>query len=385
MPWSITLGSIAGTAVRIHVTFLLLLAWIGFVTWQSGGSQAALSGIAFILLLFACVLAHEFGHILMARRFGIPTPDVTLLPIGGVASLERMPDKPREQLLVAIAGPAVNVVIAAVLLLWLSVTTGAADLTQGLTRIENPNVSLVARLAAANVVLVVFNLIPAFPMDGGRVLNAILSMRMDKQRALQISARIGQAMAFVFGFLGLVNGNPLLVFIAVFVYIAAAAEAHSSSLEGVTRGLDVADAMETRFAVVPVDATIRDAVNILLATGQHEFPVVDAFRKPVGLLTRDNLIEALRASGEAAPITEALQDVPPSVRIRDKLDHGVREMNRLRVPAISVVDADGAVVGLLTMQNVAEMLMIRSIQPEWRFDRARQGEAGWRLPSVKRQ
>ena len=370
MAWSLNVGSIAGTAVRIHVTFLLLLAWIGFSAFQSGGSQAAVSGVAFIILLFACVLAHEFGHIFMARRFGIPTPDVTLLPIGGVATLERMPEKPREQLLVAIAGPAVNVVIAAALLLWLALTANPAEVATGMSKVEDPNVSLLARLAAANIVLVVFNLIPAFPMDGGRVLNAILAMRMDKRRALEISARIGQVMAFVFGFLGLANGNPLLVFIAIFVYIAAASEVQSSSLEEMTSSLDVADAMETRFAVVPVDASIGDAVNILLATGQHEFPVVDAFKKPVGLLTRDSLIEALRASGEAAPITEALKEAPPSVRRRDKLDLGVREMNRLSAPAISVVDEDGAVVGLLTMQNVAEMLMIRSIQPEWRFRRA---------------
>lgn len=370
MPWSLTLGNVAGTAIRIHVTFLLLLAWIGFVAFQSGGSQAAVSGVAFITLLFACVLAHEFGHITMARRFGIATPNVTLLPIGGVASLERMPEKPREQLLVALAGPAVNVVIAAILLLWLSLASGADTLARGMTRLEDPNVSLVARLAAANIVLAVFNLIPAFPMDGGRVLNALLAMRMDKNRAIQISARVGQIMAFVFGFLGLAYGNPLLVFVAIFVYMAAAAEAQSSSLEDMTSRLDVADAMETRFAVVPVDATISDAVSILLATGQHEFPVVDGFRKPVGLLTRDALIEALRASGEAAPITEALTAAPPSVRRRDRLDHGVREMSRLRAPAISVVDEDGAVVGLLTMQNVAEMLMIRSAQPEWRFRRA---------------
>ncbi|MDP2358928.1 MAG: site-2 protease family protein [Beijerinckiaceae bacterium] len=371
MPWSLTLGRIAGTAVRIHVTFLLLLAWIGYAAFQSGGSQAAVSGVVFIVLLFACVLAHEFGHITMARRFGIATPDVTLLPIGGVAALERMPTKPREQLLVALAGPAVNVVIAAVLLLWLWLAADTETLARGMSRVEDPNVSLIARLAAANVVLFVFNLIPAFPMDGGRVLNAVLAMRMDKNRALQISARIGQIMAFVFGFLGLANGAPLLVFIAIFIYLAASAEAQSGTLENMTSSLHVADAMETRFAVVPVDATIGDAVNILLATGQHEFPVVDAFRKPVGLLTRDALIAALRASGDAAPITQALAEAPPSLRRRDKLDDGVREMNRLRAPAISVVDEDGAVVGLLTMQNVAEMLMIRGANPEWTFKRAR--------------
>jgi Zn-dependent protease/predicted transcriptional regulator len=370
MPWSLTVGNIAGTAVRIHVTFLLLLAWIGFSAFQSGGSQAAVSGVAFIVLLFACVLAHEFGHIAMARRFGIATPDVTLLPIGGVAALERMPEKPREQLLVAIAGPAVNVVIAAILLAWLALTAESDTVATGMSRVEDPNVSLVARLAAANVVLVAFNLVPAFPMDGGRVLNALLAMRMDKNRALQISARIGQVMAFLFGFLGLANGAPLLVFVAIFIYLAAAAEAQSGTLESMTEGLHVSDAMETRFAVVPFDASVRDAVNILLATGQHDFPVVDAFRKPVGLLTRDALIEALRASGEDAPVTESLKDAAPSVRLRDKLDHGVREMSRLNVPALSVVDEDGAIVGLLTMQNVAEMLMIRSAQPEWTFRRA---------------
>ena len=371
MPWSLTLGRIAGTAVRIHVTFLLLLAWIGFAAWQSGGAAAAWSGIAFILLLFACVLAHEFGHILMARRFGIPTPDVTLLPIGGVAMLERMPDKPGQQLAVAIAGPAVNVVIAAALLFWLAATSDQTQMSDGMNRVQDPQVSLVARLASANVFLVLFNLIPAFPMDGGRVLNALLAMRMDKRRAMQISARIGQMMALVFGFVGLLWGNPLLVFIAIFVYMAAAAEAQSSSVEDVTSNLIVADAMETRFATIPINASLAEAVDILLATPQHDFPVVDAFGKPAGLITRDGLIKTLREAGPGAQVTDALQDAAPSIRRRDKLDLGVREMSRLGAPAISVIDEHGVIVGLLTMQNIAEMMMVRAAQPEWTFKRAR--------------
>lgn len=369
MAWSITIGRIAGTAVRIHVTFLLFLAWIGYSAWRSGGSDAAVGGVAFIVLLFACVLAHEFGHILMARRFGIPTPEVTLLPIGGVAMLERMPESPREQLLVALAGPAVNVVIAAMLIAILAVVSSPEDVARGISRVEDPDVSLLGRLAAANIVLVLFNMAPAFPMDGGRVLNAILAMRMDRGRALRIVARIGQAMAFVFGFLGLAAGAPLLMLVAIFVYVSAAAEAQASSVEDVTAGLDVADAMETRFAVVPVEATLGQAVDILLATPQHEFPVVDAFSKPVGLLTRDALIVALRAGGPYGPVADALQNPPPSVRMRDTLDFGIREMNRLRTPAISVVDQEGALVGLLTMQNVGEMLMIRAARPDWRFHR----------------
>ena len=370
MAWSITVGRIAGTAVRIHVTFLLLLAWIGWASWRTGGSDAAVGGIVFILLLFGCVLAHEFGHILMARRYGIATPDVTLLPIGGVAMLERMPEKPREQLMVALAGPAVNVVIAAVLLLYLGASTQSPQVSEGVARLHDPNVSLIARLANANIFLVVFNLIPAFPMDGGRVLNALLAMRLDKSRAMAIAVRTGQVMALLFGFVGLVWGNPVLVLIAVFVYIAAAAEAESSGLEDVTSNLFVSDAMETWYAVAPIDATLADAVDILLATPQHEFPIVDAFGKSVGLLTRDGLIKALRESGPMAPVTEALEAPAPSVRRSDKLDVALKEMNRTRAPAISVVDEAGVVVGLLTMQNIAEMMMVRAAQPDWKFRRS---------------
>ena len=370
MSWSITIGRIAGTAVRIHITFLLLLAWIGLSAWRTGGSEAALGGLVFILLLFGCVLAHEFGHILMARRFGIATPEVTLLPIGGVAALERMPEKPHEQLAVAVAGQAVNVAIAAVLLLYLGASADSSQVAEGMNRLEDSSFNLVARLASANVFLVLFNLLPAFPMDGGRVLNALLAMRMDKRKAMRISARTGQMMAFLFGFAGLVWGNPMLVFIAIFVYVAAAAEAESSGLEDIASNLFVSDAMETRFAVAPIDATLADAVDILLATPQYEFPIVDGFGKSVGLLTRDGLIAALREAGPMAPVTQALQAPAASVRRRDKLDFALKEMNRIGAPAISVVDEAGVVVGLLTMQNIAEMMMVRAAQPDWKFRRS---------------
>jgi Zn-dependent protease/CBS domain-containing protein len=370
MSWSITIGRIAGTAVRIHITFLLLLAWIGLSAWRTGGSEAALGGLVFILLLFGCVLAHEFGHILMARRFGIATPEVTLLPIGGVAALERMPEKPREQLAVAVAGPAVNVAIAAVLLLYLGASADSSQVAEGMNRLEDSSFNLVARLASANVFLVLFNLLPAFPMDGGRVLNALLAMRMDKRKVMRISARTGQMMAFLFGFAGLVWGNPMLVFIAIFVYVAAAAEAESSGLEDIASNLFVSDAMETRFAVAPIDATLADAVDILLATPQYEFPIVDGFGKSVGLLTRDGLIAALREAGPMAPVTQALQAPAASVRRRDKLDFALKEMNRVGAPAISVVDEAGVVVGILTMQNIAEMMMVRAAQPDWKFRRS---------------
>jgi stage IV sporulation protein FB len=198
MGWSLTIGSVAGTAIRIHVTFLLFLAWIFGVSYVSGGPQAAWNGLLFMVLLFLCVLLHEFGHIFTARAFGVTTPDVILLPIGGVARLERIPEQPSEEFLIAIAGPAVNVAIAAVL-----VVIGGASLDPShLGSIESNKVGLAERLAAVNVFLALFNLIPAFPMDGGRVLRALLATRFGYVRATEIAASVGQAVAFVLALSG---------------------------------------------------------------------------------------------------------------------------------------------------------------------------------------
>jgi Zn-dependent protease/CBS domain-containing protein len=363
MPWSIEIGRIAGTSVRIHVTFLLLLAWIGFSAWRTGGAEAAVQNLVFIVALFACVLAHEFGHIFMARRFGVATPDVTLLPIGGVANLERIPEKPSEELAVALAGPAVNVVIAAVLILILG-----ANMPEDMTKIEDAQMGLLARLAAANVFLVLFNMLPAFPMDGGRVLRAVLSMRMDPQRATRIASRIGQGFAFLLGFLGLF-GNPLLIFIAIFVYLAAAGESQESAFKAATAGMSARQAMELRVASVPVTATLAEAVDILLATGQHEFPVVDAFRKPVGLLIREDLIGALRKSPRDASVAEVMRVPAPTVMSEVSLDTALGAMRAANIPALSVVDSEGALVGLLTKENIAEMMLIKTVQPDWSFGR----------------
>src|SRR5262249_43072639 len=156
------IGSIAGTAVRVHITFLLFLGWIFAASYVSGGAGEAWSGLIFLLLLFACVLAHEFGHIFTARAFGVATPDVTLLPIGGLARLERIPEKPMEEFLIAIAGPLVNVVIAFALVLFAGARLSMGDLAV----VESAKISLIDRLAVVNIFLALFNMIPAFPMDG---------------------------------------------------------------------------------------------------------------------------------------------------------------------------------------------------------------------------
>jgi Zn-dependent protease/CBS domain-containing protein len=363
MRWSITIGSIAGTAVKIHITFVLFLAWIAFSAWDRGGVAAALDSTLFIVLLFACVVLHEFGHIAAARRYGIKTPEVTLLPIGGVASLQRLPSDPKQELVVALAGPAVNLVIG----LLLAAALGSVR-PDDLTQIDNPNLSLLGRLAIANIFLVVFNLIPAFPMDGGRVLHALLAMRVGAARATEVAARIGQALAFGLGFLGLF-GNPLLLFIAIFVYIAAAGEAQMSAAQEALKGVSVGEAMETRFTPVSIDASLGQAVDALLATAQHEFPVVDAFMKPVGLLTRDDIVSAVRDHGRDEPAAAFMRPGVDSVGAAAPVEGLFERLQDRKGAALAVTDAAGRIVGLLTRQGLGEVMMIRAARPDWRFDR----------------
>ena len=308
MRWSLTIGRFGGTAVKIHVTFLLLLAWIAFSGWQQGGPAAALDSLIFIILIFLCVVLHEFGHILVARRYGVEAPEVTLLPIGGVANLQALPENPAQEFAIAIAGPAVNFVIAAALLLIVG-EFNSADLQ----RLDDPSVSLVARLADGNLFLALFNLIPAFPMDGGRVLRALLAMKLGRPRATRIAASIGQAFAFGLGFLGLF-GNPLLIFIAIFVYMAAAGEAQMTAVHESARGLNVGQAMETRFASLPAEARLSDAVDALLATSQQEFPIVDGFNKPIGLVTRDDIFAALKDQDREAAVAGFMRAPIDTVR-----------------------------------------------------------------------
>jgi Zn-dependent protease/CBS domain-containing protein len=358
MGWSVNIGSIAGTAVRIHITFLIFLAWIFAAGWASGGATAAWSGLVFLILLFACVLAHEFGHILTARAFGVPTPDVTLLPIGGVARLERIPEAPWEEFLIAIAGPLVNVVIA----VGLATLMGADLSAQHLAAMESSKVSLVDRLAEVNLFLALFNMIPAFPMDGGRVLRALLAIRLGHVRATEVAAMIGQAFAFVLGFAGLL-WNPLLIFIAIFVYLAASSEAQLVTVRAMARGVPVSAAMMTEFATLTPDEHIDAAVETLLRTSQSEFPVIDPDHRIVGLLGRADMIRALKQLGPDARVSQAMTTGIPTISHRRTLDEAFRLLQEKSVPAVGVVDATGRLIGMITSETIGEMLMVRDALP----------------------
>jgi Zn-dependent protease/CBS domain-containing protein len=382
MLWSVNIGSIAGTAVRIHITFLMFLVWIFAAGWASGGPQAAMASLIFMVLLFACVLAHEFGHIFTARAFGVATPDVILLPIGGVARLERIPEKPSEEFLIAIAGPLVNVAIALVLMLGLRAHLDA----QNLAAVESTSVSLVDRLAEVNLFLALFNLIPAFPMDGGRVLRALLATRLGYVRATEVAATIGQWCAFGLGFVGLFY-NPLLIFIAIFVYLAASSEAQAVSMRAMSRDVPVTAAMMTEFATLTPDEHIDAAVQTLLKTSQSEFPVIDAEHRLIGLLGRGQIIRALKELGPDAKVGHAMVTEIPTIENRRRLDEALRLLQEKAAPAVGVVDAAGRLVGLLTSETIGEMLLVRRAMPEsGKAGRGagRRGREVWRITAPYR-
>jgi len=356
MKWSWKLATVAGIGLYVHATFFLLIAWVGITYWLAGGSAAALSGIAFILALFACVVLHELGHALTARRYGIRTRDITLLPIGGVSRLERIPDDPRQEVWVSLAGPAVNVVIAAALYAWLLVSQTLRPLS-ALTMAGGP---FLERLLLVNVSLAVFNLLPAFPMDGGRVLRALLAMRMDYVRATQVSAHVGQAMALVFGLIGLFS-NPFLVFIAFFVWIGAAQEASMVQMRTALSGIPVSRAMLTNFQTVAPDDAAKRVLELILAGSQQDFPVVDGGQggRVAGVLLRSDVLKALAQRASDWRVRDVMRREFEVVDAADMLDTALARLQSCNCHTLPVTSR-GALVGLLTMENVGEFLLIQS-------------------------
>jgi Zn-dependent protease len=354
MKWSWKIGEFAGISVYMHATFLLLLGWVAFTHWQDEQSLAAVvSGVAFVLALFACVVAHEYGHALTARRYGIRTREITLLPIGGVARLERMPDDPRQELWVALAGPAVNVVIAAGLLAWLLITSSLVPVDQ----IDVGRGSFLERLMVVNLFLMGFNLLPAFPMDGGRVLRAVLAQRMEYTRATHVAANVGQGMAFLFGFAGLF-GNPMLLFIAFFVWIGAAQESSAVQMKSALGGIPVARAMLTDFHTLQPLESLDRAAALILAGSQQDFPVVDGGRV-AGILTRVDLFAALSTRGRQTPVVEVMRRDFQVVDSTDMLEGVMERLQACACHTLPVVHR-GQLVGLLTMDNVGEVVMIHA-------------------------
>ena len=349
-PWSLGIGSVFGIPVRVHATFLLIVA---FVAWSAAAAGQSIPGnLLLVLLLFVCVVLHELGHALMARRFGVRTREIVLYPIGGIARLENIPGGTAE-ILIALAGPVVNLVLFLVL-----VAGFGAALPSGFAEGQktlSPGASLLGNLAVANLWLFLFNLIPAFPMDGGRVLRAALSLRLGEARATRVAAGIAQVVALSFGAVGLFTGNPILIFIALFVFLGATQEAAFVERRAVVAGHRAREAMITRFETLAPQDTLGRAAEVLLASHQQDFPVLDAWQRVAGVLPRSTLLKALAREGRDAAVLDVMHRQPIVVEPWDPLDRVLAALQASPGDPVLVLE-QGRLVGMITLDNLAEFI-----------------------------
>jgi Zn-dependent protease len=347
--WSWQLGRLFGVAIRVHATFVVLLVWIAFGSILAGrGTRVAVSDLLLTLSVFGIVVLHELGHAMMARVFGIGTRSITLLPIGGIASLERLPEKPGQELLVALAGPAVNLVLAAAAFAALRVT-GSPMGFDGLMSEGN----FVAKLLYINLSLAGFNLLPAFPMDGGRALRAALGFRLGRVRATEIAAHVGQGMAVLFGIVGLI-ANPMLVIIAVFVWLGAGAEASMVRVKSLLESVPVRAATVTELHPVGPGDALALVSRLALETAQHDFPVV-ANGELVGVLTRADLLRGLTESGPSGFVGASMHGSYALVDASAPLSGVLESLEEGGLPTV-VLDGP-RVLGLLTSENLGDLLL----------------------------
>lgn len=362
MKWSWRIGRIVGIDVYVHATFPLLFAWIALNGFSGGATaRTVLATLVLTLAVFVIVVLHECGHALTARRFGIQTRDITLLPIGGIARLERMPREPRQELLIGLAGPAVNVALAALLyvpLALMGATAVRVELERPIAAITLT--SALAQLLAINIWLAAFNLIPAFPMDGGRVLRAILAMRSrDYVRATARAARVGRFFALVFALVGIFFlESPTLALVAVFVWIAATGEAIAVQTTAALEHVPLASVMITNFRTLAPTDTLARAADLTIEGFQQDFPVVDNGAL-VGMLTRRDLLRGLAQGGSGAKVSEAMQRQFSTASVDDRADSAFERLTAKRGVAVPVLRG-AQLVGVLTAENVAEFLSLQA-------------------------
>lgn len=364
MAWSIRLLRVRNIEIKVHLTFLLILVWAAFA-WSSesnAGWRGALFGVVAVLLLFVCVTLHELGHSLQAVAYGVRVREILLLPIGGVSEIEDMPKNPGQEFRITLAGPVVSFGLAVVFYL-------VALLIQR-QPVVNPDLlaatasvswlDLPAYLSMANLWLGIFNLIPAFPMDGGRMLRSFLAMHLSYQKATRLAVSIGQGLALVFGLWGVASGNLLLVLIAIFVWIGAEQEGGAVTVRNRLRTVTVGQAMTREPRVLYPQSPLSDAVALTLSTLQSEFPVVDGpgGRRVTGLLTREDLVEGLRRRGGDSPVGEVMHTRLPTVTVADLILDARGRMVEAKLSSVPVVDPDGDLVGLLTIGDVSEALLL---------------------------
>jgi Zn-dependent protease len=357
MKWSLHLGRIAGVKIVVHWTFVFLIAWVVFLELQRGSdAYGIMLMILFVLSIFGCVVLHEMGHSLMARKFGIETKRITLLPIGGVASLERIPEEPKKELLIAVAGPAVNIVIALLLLPFVNFGRAMQLMENEAQHVITPGTFLFA-LFSVNLLLVAFNAIPAFPMDGGRVLRALLSFKLNRVKATSIAAGLGQVLAVGFFFFGLMY-NPFLILISIFVFFGAYSENMIVQHLELLKGYRVKDAMMTKFARLQPDNTLKDAVDKLLEGPDNDIIVCEE-EKLIGVVPKNVLIDSLKDKNMEKKVSEIMETDFVAFESNNKLSEVYSDFQRAKKSIYPVVEK-GKLVGAIDMANINHFVLIQS-------------------------
>src|ERR687897_967315 len=359
---SFKIGRFSGIDVKVHWTFFLLLAFFAFSGYQASGSLlGALTATLTIVALFICVLLHEFGHSLVAQRLGLEIHSITLLPLGGVSNLESLPEKPSDEVRITLAGPLVNVVLAPIFfgvgLLFGAVPRMPTDLFMSIGSVGQ----FFVYLGYLNVVLAVFNLIPAFPLDGGRVLRALLATRLGAVRATDVSSIVGQLFAAALFLIGLLGGNFLLALVAVFIYFGASGEAQMVRQRELTRGLRVSDVMGTkpRTETVTPYHTFGQVLDSVIHGYQEDFPVVDESGKLLGMITREEIMAAAHSPERYSSVRELMKTSVPTVSSRaDLFEDGLRILQKSGLRALPVTE-NGELVGMLTIEDVGQASLLR--------------------------
>ncbi|WP_321474560.1 site-2 protease family protein [uncultured Paludibaculum sp.] len=352
-PGSVGLFRLFGVPVRFHFTFWLLVVWLIFLGAE--GKQSPVGTAVYVFGLFASVLLHEVGHALVARRFGIQTTEIVMLPLGGLSKLARQLT-PSEEFWVALAGPMVNFVLGAALLGWTFASGGTVELSHWRAATD---ANLAGRLAVTNLILAFFNLLPAFPMDGGRVMRSLLAAKRPIEDATRITARIGMVVAAAMALYGLLNSNFVLIFFAFIVYVGATQEVMATSAQALMKGATVVEAMITDFRTLQHGDSIRDAADLLLATSQQDFPVLSG-GETIGLLNRTNLLKAMAAEGPDAYVAgvmdRAFARLSPDMMLSDAA------LLMGQSGDCALVFEREKLVGLLTGENLSEFLVLRKIR-----------------------
>jgi len=363
------LFSVQGIDIKVHITFPLILIWAAIQFGFLGQSGFSLSGAAFgvvvTLLLFICVVIHELSHSLTSTWMGYPVKDIVLLPLGGVSQIEEMPEGPGQEFLMAIAGPLSNVVIA--ILLSIFSLFARVDLLASVRRLATDPMGLGWRdtlpyLIVTNVLLAAFNLIPAFPMDGGRVLRSLLATVMPHPQATDVAVRIGQGFAWLLGLGGLVTGNLIWILIAIFVYSGAAQEGRMTRIRGILEGMNVRHAFSRNVQAVSPDDPISHAADLTLESFQADFPVCDG-DEIVGLLTHTDIVRALKMRESETPVREVMKTDFPTLQPNDGLFQVHQQMQASGLDALPVIE-EGRFAGLLTSRDVSEAYQLLSISQE---------------------